>query len=137
MTPDQARAAIYTEFADQWAARTVLHREGELGFSEPAQGIPWARLSVRHTGGGQLTLGPLGGRKYRRRGLAIVQIFSPLASGMSVGATRAHEARAILEGRTVDGVCFDDGVIQELPLGEGERSYQTNVEIEFTYDEDK
>lgn len=137
MTPDQARAAVYKEFKTQWADRTVLHREGEADFSEPPPGTVWARLSFRNLGGGQLTLGPLGGRKYRRLASAFVQVFSPVSLGLGVGATRAQEARAILEGRTVDGVAFNDGTITEIPLDEGEKNYQTNVEVACTYDEDK
>ena len=137
MTPDEARSAVYKRFKTQWADRTVLHREGEAGFSEPPPGTAWVRLSFRNFGGGQRSLGPVGGRKYRRSASVFVQAFTPAVAGVGAGATLAHEARAILEGVDVDGVAFDDGIITELPLGEGEKSYQTNVEVRATYDETK
>jgi len=137
VTPDEARAAVYVEFTSQWAGRTVLHRDGEAGFSEPGPGTPWARLSFRNYGGGQLSLGPSGGRKYRRIGAAFVQVFTPAAQGTGVGATLAHEARAILEGRSISGVDFNDGIITETPLDAGEKNRQTNVEVRCTYDETK
>lgn len=137
MTPDEARSVVYIEFAAQWADRTPLHRDGEAGFEQPPTGITWARLSFRNYGGGQLTLGPTGGRKYRRLGAAFVQVFAPAVKGIGVGATLAHEARAILEGRSINGVEFNDGIVTESPFAEGEKYRQTNVEVRCTYDETK
>jgi hypothetical protein len=142
MTPDQARSAVYKEFALQWADRTVLHRDGEAGFVEPNPGIAWVRLSFRNLGGGQLTLGPALGRKYRRTASAFVQVFTPPVQGVGVGATLAHDARAILEGVAIlavgtERVEFNDGVVTESPFSEGEKFRQTNVEVRCSYDETK
>lgn len=137
MTPDEARSAVYVEFAVQWADRTPLHRDGEAGFVEPAPGTAWARLSFRNLAGGQTTMSPLGSRKYTRAAAAFVQVFTPAAAGVGIGATLAHEARAILEGRNVGAVNFTDGTITESPFAEGEKSRQTNVEVRCTYPEDK
>lgn len=142
MTPDEARSAVYSRFLDQWDDRTVVALEGrEDDNSEPGPDVRWVRLSVRNLGGGQLTLGPTGGRKYRREASAFVQVFTPSSKGMGPGATLAHEARAILEGTTItvgtERVEFYDGTIREIPLGAGEKSLQVNVEVRFSYDETK
>jgi hypothetical protein len=138
VTPDEARRAIYDEFLDQWdQGVAALELEGEP-FKEPGPGASWARLSFRQLGGGQLTLGPTGSRKYRRRAGAFVQVFVPATQGgMRLGASLAHDARAILEGRRVSGVEFDDGQVSEIPLRRGEKSRQFNVEVRCTYDETK
>ena len=143
MTPDQARAAVYDEFLTQWADETPVILEGQAGpqAAEPEPGVKWVRVAFRNLGGGQLTLGASGGRKYRRDAAALVQVFVPSVAGTGPGATLAHAARAIFEGKAItvgsERVEFNDGRITEVPLSGGERSLQTNVEVRCTYDETK
>lgn len=136
MTPDAARKAVYDEFLSSWGATTPVTLEGELE-SEPGPGRPWARLSFRNLDGGQVTLGPSGGRVYRRVAAAFVQVFTPAARGMQAGATLAQQARAIFEGKRIGEVEFNDGTVTEIPLAGGEKSLQTNVEVRCSYDEIK
>lgn len=144
MTPDEARASAYAAFLDEWGSTTLVQLEGR-DFSVPPPGTRWVRVSFRNYGGGQHTLGPpagsaeapAGGRIFRRVGAVLVQVFTPSSEGLGIGATLAHAARAIFEGRRVGGVDFYDGQIRESPLGRGERSYQTNVEVRCSYDETK
>jgi hypothetical protein len=137
VTPDEARSAVYVEFTTQWADRTPLHRDGEAGFEQPDTGISWARLSFRNFGGGQTTLSPLGSRKYTRVGAAFVQVFTPAAKGIGVGAVLVQAARGILEGRNVGALNFNDSTITESPFAEGEKYRQMTVEVRCTYPEDK
>lgn len=137
MTPDEARAATYTQFLSGWGTTTTVRLEGREEAGEPGPGIPWVRVAFRHYGGGQQTLGPAGGRKYQRVGAALVQVFTPITSGPGLGATLAHAARAILESRRFGDLVFNDGQITEIPLRGGEKNHQTNVEVRCTYDEEK
>lgn len=134
MTPDEAREAIEQRFAVQWGSRTVSTFENER-FTEPAADVPWVRLSVRHFGGGQETLGPTGSRIYRRVGQIIGQVFTPLIKGMRAGATHGQALRAIFEGTKFSGIdCTNGRVIEIGPDG---KHHQTNVEIDIFYDETK
>lgn len=142
MTPDQARSAVYARFLDDWGTTTLVALEGrDSDVAEPGPGVSWVRVTFRNLGGGQLTLGPSGGRKYRRLASALVQVFTPASSGMGPGATLAHQARAIFEGKAIpvgsENVEFNDGAVREVPLERGEKSIQTNVEVSCTYDETK
>lgn len=135
-TIDEARAAIYEEFLDQWGTTTPLALEGRA-FSEPPPGVSWARLSMRNLGGGQSTLGDAGARIFRREASVFVQVFTPVNAGMAEGATLAQSARAILEARRIGGVELYDGVVNERPLAPGDKNAQINVEVRCTYDETK
>jgi hypothetical protein len=137
VTSDEARAIVYDEFQSQWDLAAVpMEFEGEP-FKERAPGLPWARLAFRDYGGGQRTLGPEDGRLYVRVGAAFVNIFVPATSGMKDGATLAHTARAILEGRRFGDLVFNDGTTTQTPLSKGEKTRQFNVEVRCTYDERK
>lgn len=136
MTPDEACAALYAEFLDQWAARTPLELEGEP-FKTPAPGTTWARLSFRGLGGGQHTMGDESARIFRRRAAAVVNVFTPATAGMKTARTLAHAARAILEGRRVEGLDFLSGQVTETPLDKSQRNRQIDVVVECTYDETK
>ena len=137
MTPDEARAAAYTQFLTEWGTTSAVRLEGREEAGEPAPGTTWVRLSFRNYGGGQQTLGPVGGRKYRRVGAALIQVFTPITAGPGLGATLAHAARAIFESRRFGDLVFNNGTITEIPLQRGEKNHQTNVEVRCTYDEEK
>lgn len=134
MTPNEAREAIEERFVAQWAARTLFTFENEK-FKEAGADTPWVRLSVRHFGGGQETLGPKGQRKYQRIGAIIAQVFTPLVKGMKAGATYAQDIRGIFEGERFSDVYAWNGRV--LEIGPDGKHYQTNIEIDITYEEKK
>lgn len=134
MTPDQVREAVEQRFTTQWAARTVFTFEGEK-FKIPGPDANWVRLSVRHFGGGQETLGSSGNRIYRRVGQIIGQVFSPLIKGMRTGSSYAQDFRGIFEGTKFSTIDCLNGRI--LEIGPDASHYQHNVEIDLYYDEKK
>jgi len=138
VTPFEVLDEVYRRFKAEWDADdAAVLLEGD-GKPEPGPGSPWVRVSFRDYGGGQHTLGPEGARIYQRTGAAFVQVFTPSVQGPGLGATLAHRARAIFEGRRLGPeLTFLDGRVSEAPLSSGDRSYQTNVEVRCTYDETK
>lgn len=138
MTPAELVEAVYQRFHTQWGATTpFVHYEGHP-FEEPGPDVEWARVSVRNTGGGQATLGMLGGRKYDRDVSVFVQVFTPVTGGVARGAILAQAARVIFEGVRLDPEAwFFDGFIEEQPVRDGDKSRQTNVEVFGVYLETK
>lgn len=133
-TIDQARSAVYKRFVAQWAARTLVHLEGEK-FTEPDVEIPWVRVSVRNLVGGQETLGPTGARVYKRTALAQIQVFTNPTGGIKTAGTHAQAARAIFEGTSFDQLDCKNGSVREV--GPDGKFNQTNVDVEFDYYEIK
>ena len=134
-TLPEAREAIYEEFATGWGTLTEYTLDNEK--FEPPKHDPWARVSVRHTDGGQETLGTVGSRKFSRTGSVFVQIFTPENSGLSGADALLPIARAIFEGSriTQTTIRFLNVVAREIGL-DG-KWYQTMVEAAFEYDETK
>jgi hypothetical protein len=134
VTLNEARAAIYAQFQTAWASRTTLTFDGE-NFTEPeAESTSWVRLSVLAGGGGQLTLGAPGGRKYRRSGVATVVVYTGTKLGRKPGDVLAYAANAILEGESFSGIdCLDGTVIE----GSTEKWLTWQVRVNFDYEETK
>lgn len=131
----QAREAIYQEWSDNWTSTSVWTLENER-FDEPDEGTDWARVTVRSLPGGQETLGKEGDRKYQRSGSVIIQLFTSAGSGgLATSDAYSRSARDIYEGKSFDGLFFNNGQIREI--GPDGKFYQTVVEVFFDYFETK
>lgn len=130
-TRAQAREAIYQRLVDNYSA-TPFTFQGEA-YDPPA--TPWARLSVQiNNGGGQDTLGPVGGRKYRREGLIAAQVFTPINTGLARGDELAQEIAGLYEGaRFGSGIIGGDALVRESAPDD---EWQMHIaEIFFDYEE--
>jgi hypothetical protein len=102
----------------------------------PASADPWARIQIRHVAGEQATLQGSGNkRRFRRAGIITVQVFYPLKrAALSNSRSLAEVARGAYEGKaTASHIWFRNVRIQEI--GPDGSWYQTNVLVDFEYDE--
>jgi hypothetical protein len=133
----EAQQACYVRFLAQWsgtaAGNVVFENEGHAAVD--AQELPWVRVSVQETGGGQESLGPTGSRKYRRRARVAVQVFTPDDSGARQGALLAEQARAIFEGSAFSDLDFYDATV--TPQGLDEKWLVTVMLATFEFYETK
>lgn len=97
MTEAQAIEAIYQRFADAWTNGIPYHFENEGAESAGS----WARVSIRHTTSQQLTMGSAPSRKFERRGVIMVQLWSPIDQGRAAMSALVADARTVFEGRTI------------------------------------
>ena len=135
-TFQQANTEILTVFKTAWDTTgwVAIYENvaGEIPDSEP-----WARVAVRHVTGQQATLTDRTGlTRYDREGTIAVQIFVPTGEGL----TRSYQLSKIVadayEGQaTPSNVWFRDVRINEI--GPDGSWFQTNVLIDFMYDEQK
>ena len=133
-TISQAREAIYGRFNTNWGTTSPFQFDNE-NFTPPDKA--WARLVVRHIGSSQETLGSSGNRKFERRAVVFIQIFTKADKGTSEADTLVRIARDIFEGINFSGLRFLHGVIRETPEPQDSKWYQVVVEIFFAYDETK
>ncbi len=86
-TLDGVREATYLRFETLWvdggSERTPFVFQNEKSDDLTKGDVAWCRLSVNEVGGGQETLGPVGGRRYRRQVVTTLQIFTPIRAGMA------------------------------------------------------
>lgn len=84
----EANVALAQVFYDAWTTipnpandPPVFQIENNPAFEQPSSG-EWARFAVRSEGSTQETLGSPGRRKFKRMGVAYVQIFTPAGNGV-------------------------------------------------------
>ena len=133
-TANEARVDIYNRFNTLWANATPVTFDNEK-FNPPANEAPWARLSIRNISAAQETLGKVGNRKYERKGLISIQIFTKTNSGVSAADTFSEAAKNIFEGTSFNNVIANNAVIKEIGVSDG--YYQHLVQIDFFYTETK
>lgn len=113
MTEAQAIEAIYQRWRTIWLAAHPLvpfHFENEGAESAGS----WARVSVRHTTSRQMTQGQAPYRKFERRGVIMVQLWSPIDAGRAAMSALCDSARTVFEGKTIDeGLNCYGGATQE------------------------
>jgi len=134
------RDAIYLQFETAWNAQTppvpiLLYDDKE--FDLPDGDIPWAFIMVRHVTGTQETLGEIGGRRFRRKGIVTVQVRTPTGLGLSTNDIFSKIALDAFEGieTAPDQVIFRRARLQEV--GNDGAWFLTNVMADFEYDEVK
>ena len=145
MTYAQGRDEILTTFKTAWDAGVesagilVIYPDAKnqvpQGNDANNDPLSWARVSVEHVAGFQSTLaGEDGNKIFTRLGLLTVQIFTPRGGGLSLGDSLYKIVVDAFEGkRTANGAWFKNVRINEIgPSGEW---WQTNVIVEFEYDE--
>lgn len=132
-TINEAREVVYERVRSLWT-QSIFTFDGNA-FVEP-KSDPWIRVSVRQRGGGQITLGGVGNRRYQRDASVHGQVFVPTGVGLEENDTLARTFRDLFEGvPRIGGLEFNDGSIMEIgPKG---NKQQHNVEIEFSYHERK
>lgn len=130
----EAREAIYKTFIDAWDSIAPLTLDNED--FQPPNGS-WVRLSVRHTGGGQETLGRTGNRRFERSGTAFIQVFTLQDTGTAAADTLANLARSIFEGTSITNTTIRFNNVALTEIGPTGKWYQINVSAAFDYDETK
>lgn len=97
---------IRQRFEAQWpaaASPVVPHTFGDVRYTPPNDG-PWVRLTV--IPGPQVQASKGLRRRFRRVGLAVVDIFVPAGSGDGLAVALGDAVTDIFAGRTVSGVLF-------------------------------
>lgn len=98
----------------------------------------WVRVLLRHGPSSQVTLtGDTGGRRFRRLGLITIQVFAPVGEGMTDSDRFVKIILDAFEGGNTgaDKILFRN--VRANEIGRDGPWFQTNVLIEFEYDEVK
>lgn len=132
-TLSEAKIAINDRFIAEWEGKTPYTIDNDE-FLEP-ENVAWTRLTVRNIGGGQSSLGRIGNRRYDRKGIIVVSVFTPVEQGTSEADLLAQAALVLFEGTRFGGVTVNDGVVKEV--GAKNTWYQEVMTAEFSYDEIK
>lgn len=131
-TVDACNLAV-ARFRSLWGTTTPIFLENDTG--TPPAGVPWVRVSIRHTDAEQESLGEQGQRRIVRSALLFVQVFVPLNTGTTVARTLAQQARQIFELVRIDSNNVRFYVPQIRELGNDGSFFGILVEVPLQYDE--
>lgn len=142
-TPNQARETLLSKFIEVWDALdpAVSYTFDNEDFDPPnGAGVSsWCRFLVREAPGGQETLGPVGGRRYRRNASAVLEIYALRNNGAKRSDELVKEFRDNFEGVTLgsggNDVYMTDCQVQEIGI-EG-AWYRVNAFASFWFEETK
>ena len=147
-TVTQARNEVFTLFRTAWLADAsslgVELRYEDVGPTDPPK-IPtggdapsWVRIQLRHADGDQSSLGgETGTRIFERFGIITVQVFTPTGDGLVLNDTLSLIARNAFEGKTTSPGAVRLRRARIVAVGEDGPWYQSNVLVDFEYDEVK
>ena len=128
--PLAAVEAIYQRFiASGIVANVVLDNE-DIKFESA-----WARLVVRHSARAQDTIGRKTNRRFRSSASVLVQVYTPINTGVNNAHDLAKQVVDLFEGESFSGLDFTAAQTRES--GSDGKWYQVVVEAPFDYDETK
>ena len=143
MNYEQARDEITKLFTEAWKATGYERRYSDLPGDppsdvgtedEPIQ--PWARYSMDFVTSEQESLGPVGGRIFKRRGKVEVQVFTAIGGGNRESDRLAQVVLDAYEGKDTPGGAWFDNVVKDAGTASGAWR-QVNVVAEFEFYEVK
>ena len=133
-TLSQANEAVMTRFLTNWGTTTPVVLDNENPINQPT--LPWVRAVIRGLENEQETLGTVGNRRFLRRAMLMIQVFTSLNIGSEAADLLVTTARNIFEGARFSGIWFFHGDV--IPIGVTEDGvYQVNLEMKFNYEEVK
>lgn len=151
LTIAQARDSILALFRTGWiaSAETVDvpvfwpdKKTGTKGVASsnvetPPSDEPWARVTLQNVVSGQSSLADNTNKKiFTRNGVLTVQIFTPYGTGLTKSYILTKVVQDTFEGKaTSNGVWFRN--VRANEIGQNGEWHQTNVLVEFEYDEVK
>ena len=135
----QTSTTIRSRFAQEWpqlrpavpvAYDNVAFDPGRDALDAERNPAPWVRMTIIPGEGFQASLGTP--RVWRSTGVAVVQVFVPLAQGDAGAYGLADDVATIFRGVSVDGVVFRAPSLTRI--GPDRSWYQINVATPFQAD---
>ena len=131
MTMDEARDLMFAVVLSCSGDMPIVW--SDFGAKPPIDNVPWARVILRHTGGGQTSLsGEAGARRFSRSGIILIQLFTPIGRGQFETYPLAQKVANAFEDSRLD-VWFRN--IRIMERGTSGSSEQIDVLADFSYDE--
>ena len=110
---------------------------GEENEKDVSTDKPWLWISVMHSEPENVTFG-MGRPVYEARGVVFIQVFTPLGKGLTLDRRIVKVVKRAYQGRRGPGefcgIIFRG--VRPRELGNEGRWHQTNVTVNFEYDED-
>lgn len=140
-TVENAVDEMYSLIKSTWDVNTpncaLIYDDAKAAFPNNQQ--PWARVTVRHNGGGEIAIRRGNGEgRYNRTGTLYVNLFCQPGDGRRLLDPLVKLVLDTYEGKTTaSGIWFTKARVTELGTAPDPAYYQINVLVNFSYDEIK
>lgn len=132
-TYSESLTAMQKFFNAGWnSATTIL-----WGKDDPAavpDAVSWVRFNIEHNDGSQASIGSPTANRFRHIGIIIIQIFSKEGNYAKNNRVLVNSALALYQGVTAEGIQYYNVRANEIG-NDGNGWFQTNVIVEFRYDD--
>jgi len=122
-----------TEWSSPGMPATLVALE-DLKFDKP-NALPWVRMIIKQNEGRGQTIGGKGCRSFKRLGMILFQVFTPLYSGTYDGNDLCEKIIKIFEGENINNISYYNAFFS--PTGPDGNWYQFNGNIEFSFSDKK
>jgi hypothetical protein len=132
MTPKEARNAILVHYLAVYDGVIPVALDNQpFNPPETGSGVKWVRVNVQFLDGRQASLGRTNNRRFDKRGILFIQVFTPAGYATDDNDDLAEASLDLFEGVGLGGLWFDRGRVETVgPDGEW---YQQNVVINFNF----
>ena len=130
MTPTEARNAIMIRFLTEFSGQFPIALDNKK--LEKPDNEKWTRLNIQFNDGNQDSLGKTGNRKYVKRGLIFVQVFTPINTGTNENDDLCKECQDLFDGVRINDLWMYGGKINTI--GSDGEFYQQHVVVEFEFE---
>lgn len=130
MTPTEARNEIMKRYLDNFTGQFPIALDNKK-LKKPDD-EKWVRLNIQFNDGNQDSLGKEGNRKYIKRGLIFVQVFTPANKGTNDNDDLCYSSLALLDGVRINDLWMHSGKINTI--GSDGEFYQQHVVVEFEFE---
>lgn len=135
MKAEDAVDVMCSVFRDAWSAagqQLDRVRWDDKPGTVPDDEAPWARVTIRHTGGPTRAFGQ-GRALYSNIGTLFVQVFTPMGDANQQAYTLGQAVVTAFRNASNEGVSFRDTHLKEV--GNSGAFEQINVLTNFSYDD--
>ena len=132
MTPAEARNAIVSRYLTEFNGQFPIAIDNRE-FEAPETPEKWTRIAVRFSSGNQSSLGQDGNRKFEKRGLVFIQVFTPSGEGTDNNDSLAKLILDLMDGERLDNLWLFNGRINTI--GNDGAYFQQNIILDFTFEE--
>lgn len=122
-----------SHFLTEWNNLTYVAIENTK--EQSVDDVSWVRFIVKQNEPIGQTLGEKNHRRFKRLGMILFQVFTPLYSATYEGNELCEKIINIFEGENINGVSYYNAF--SSPTGPSGDWYQYNGSVEFSFNENK
>lgn len=130
MTLTEARNEMMKRYLDEFTGQFPIALDNKK--LQKPDGVKWVRLTIIFSGGNQDSFGKVGNRKFVKRGLIFIQVFTPINKGTDANDDLCNSSLNLFDGVRINDLWMYNGRIRTI--GSDGEFYHQNVIVDFEFE---